>query len=547
MLTDNIVIPNRDEIKSRISEREYDVVVIGGGITGAGVLRDATLRGLNVALFEKGDFSSGTSSESTKLLHGGLRYLKNYEFKLVREAALERKIVADLTPNFSTVKKFMIPMYKWTPEKLWMLRIGLWFYDLLAWPKQIGKHKTLSKQKLIEQFPIVEGEEDLIGGAYYHDVETNDSRLVLLNLLSGVAGHADVLNYTEVTHWERDENGIKLNVKDVETGEETEVHTKLLVNATGPWSHETEALGKDFDPKIHIRRTKGVHLTVKKKLTDYCVLLANKDDRPIFILPWDDFDIVGTTDTDWKLPSEEVKPEKEDLDYILDALNTLFPTAKYTRKDVYSAWAGLRPLVYQPGKDEKKTSREHTVKDYGDVITIAGGKMTTHRKMAKDVMDRAIKNLGLSPSSHKCVTDSVPFFSTDFEDYETFKEQSYKDLKEKYNLSEKTIRVLLQHYGTEIPRLTALIDEDKSLTEIIDQNAPFIMAQVVYSTRYEFARTVTDVLRRRFQMAFYKGQGLSSVDKVAETMAKELNWSEETKNQMKNDYVEYVKNFMGTP
>ncbi|RMG21439.1 MAG: glycerol-3-phosphate dehydrogenase/oxidase [Methanobacteriota archaeon] len=540
-------LPDRETIVKRMKDRVYDVVVIGGGVTGAGIFRDAMLRGLNVALVEKDDFASGTSSESSKLLHGGLRYLMNFEFKLVREAALERKIVADMTPHFSTVMPFVIPLYSWTKQKPWMVRMGLWLYDLLAFPKRIGKHRMMKREELIERFPVVNNE-DIVKGAYYFDTRTNDSRLVLANILDGLAGHGDALNYAELVHWKRVEEGILLEIHDKETGEKFEVKTRIMVNATGPWADFTEDLDDEFDGSIRVRRTKGVHLTVKPKLKDHCILLANTDDRPIFVMPWGEYDIVGTTDTDWKGKPEDVVADKSDIDYVLDALNRLFPDANYSYEDIYSTFAGVRPLVYQPGKDERKTSREHTIKDYGDVISIAGGKLTTYRLMAQQIVDRVIRNLGLRKI--KCMTAKLPLWGGDYEpwgDFTEFVAETKSHFMKTYGLAEREVEILIHYYGSSIELVEKVIKEDPQLAKPLVQGLPFIRAMAVVAARYEQARHMEDFMRRRIQIAFCKGNGLEALDDVADLMGNELGWSNERKEKEKEAYLSYVREKMWKP
>ena len=540
-------LPSREQMINELKQNNsFDVVVIGGGITGAGIARDAMLRGLRVCLLDKSDFSGGTSSQSSKLLHGGLRYLQNYEFSLVREAALERARNLEMAPHLSKIYRFVVPLYKWSKTPKFLLRMGLILYDILAYPKSIGSHKNLGAKGIIKEYPFLKNDQ-LVGGAYYHDIRTNDSRLTLANIQSATSGHAIALNYFKVESWERVEDGVRVDAIDLETSEKLKIKTKVLVNASGPWSEDVEKLGKDFEGDMKIRRTKGTHITIRPKFDDFAILIVNDDNRPIFLIPWDEFTVVGTTDDEWKESNESVKASKEDVDYILSALNRLFPEENYTYDDIFSTWAGLRPLVYQAGKDERKTSRNHTIHNYGDVISIAGGKLTTYREMARQTVDKVLKNLGLPISKHRCVTANLPLWSAAYPDYETFSSETTNILRTKYNLGDDTAKMLIEFYGEATELITNIIDEDQTLAERLEDNLPFIKAQVVHAVRHEYALNPVDVLRRRFQIAFCKGNGLSSLDTTVDLMARELNWNADKRAEMTQMYIDYVNEFMAVP
>jgi glycerol-3-phosphate dehydrogenase len=537
--------PPREEMIKKLKDQKesFDLLVVGGGITGAGILRDATLRGLDVCLIDKGDFASGTSSQSSKLLHGGLRYLQNKEFGLVREASLERKINLEMAPHLSQVYRFVLPIYKWSNFSRIMLRFGLIAYDILAWPKSIGKHKNLNAKKIVEMYPFLKNEE-LVGGAYYHDVRTDDSRLTLLNIQSGTAGESIALNYFEATKWERTDKGILVHLKDVESGEIYEVYTKILINAGGPWSEIVENLGIDFDGATKLKRTRGSHITITPRFNDFAVLILNEDGRPVFLVPWKEFTVVGTTDDEYTDKNEEVKATKEDVDYLIGALNKLFPENKITYKDVHSSWAGIRPLVYQEGKDERRTSRDHTIYDYGDVISIVGGKLTTYRDMAKQIVDITVKNLEMNPREAKCVTARLPLWSGEYLDFKEFKIYNNRLMQKKYNFNETIVEMLIQHYGNSLLILYKILDEDNSLTEPLEPELPFIKAQVIFAARYEYARNLIDLYRRRILFAFCKGNGLASIEIASQLMAKELKWSEEKRIKEVENYKNFVKEYI---
>ncbi|MFV2016527.1 MAG: FAD-dependent oxidoreductase, partial [Candidatus Heimdallarchaeota archaeon] len=328
---DNL-IPSRSEMIESLSEKEYDLIVVGGGITGAGVARDAVLRGLKVALLEKGDFASGTSSMTSKMLHGGLRYLKNYEFRLVRKAALDRKVHLEIAPHLATVIELLIPLYNWNEDTPFKLRLGLLFYDLLAFPKQIGKHKNLKNKDLIAKMPLLENNE-IRAGALYHDVITNDARLTLANCLSAAAGGADVVNYVEMKSWETVDGEVVVEAIDTLNDTEITITGKYIILCTGPWSQIAEAKGIDFEAKAKVRLTRGTHVILKKKLDKYACLLINEDNRPIFLMPGPNYDLAGTTDLDHDNSPDKVKPTIEEVEYIIKACNKLFPTADYNIDD----------------------------------------------------------------------------------------------------------------------------------------------------------------------------------------------------------------------
>lgn len=536
--------PTREKLIQQLSNtEEFDIVVIGGGITGAGIIRDATLRGLSVCLLEKGDYASGTSSQSSKMLHGGLRYLMNYEVGLVREAALERGINIELAPHLSKVFPYVLPLYDWSPYPRWMLKLGLYFYNLLAWPRSIGHQKHFNREQMIATYPILNNPR-LKGGSYYFDSRTHDSKLTLINVISGTAGGSVALNYFQANSWERkEEGGIVVHATDLETATVHDIHGKVLINASGPWAREVEELGDNFHGDARLHRTKGIHLIVAPKIDEYSLLLVNEDERPIFVVPWGEYNLVGTTDTTWTLPNEEVVSSKEDIDYVLKALNKLFPDANFTYDDVYASFAGVRPLIYEKGKDERATSRNHTIFNYGDVITISGGKLTTYRHMADDVLKVALKNMGLKKSEHKCVTQSIPPWSAEYDNFTQFSQEETQLLTEQYGLSARTAEYLISMYGASLELMHELLADDK-LRDHLVPGYPYIKAQIVFAARYEYARRLVDVGRRRFHLMFSKGNGLDVVDTLTELMGAELNWDATTQQQMQNEYVAYVRKYI---
>ncbi len=539
---DNL-IPPRNELIKRAKEEHFDCVIIGGGITGASVLRDLSLRGLNACLVEKNDFAYGTSSMTSKMIHGGLRYLKNYEFGLVREAALERKIAVNNAPHMAEVMDFLVPIYRWNKESPFLMRIGLILYDILSIPKRIGRHKMLSISELVGKLPILENK-DIRGGAIYQDVKTDDARFTLLNILSGVAGGGVALNYTIASNWMYDEEKVEVEVNDLLNNDRYTITGDVLIICGGPWTEIIESKGANFKGKAKLRLTRGTHLLIEDVIkTKYSALLINDDDRPIFIVPqFNNKILVGTTDVDFPDIPDKVKPTNDDIEYILNALQKIFPKANISKSNILSAFAGVRPLVSKKGVSEGKVSRKHSIFVKDNIITLAGGKLTTSRVMAKQAVDRALKILNKRKLEYKCHTHLLPLFGGEIDNWEEFLEEHTKRLMNEYKLSEGSAKMCVHWYGSELPYFETILKEHG--TTLLDNNNIWLEAQVIYSCRVEFAQHPIDFLRRRTQIMFERGNGLQVLDRVVELMKKELNWNEETANTMKNETINYINNFV---
>ncbi|MCE7737474.1 MAG: glycerol-3-phosphate dehydrogenase/oxidase [Candidatus Heimdallarchaeota archaeon] len=537
---DNL-IPVRSEMLKSLSEKVYDIIVVGGGITGAGVARDATLRGLKVALIEKDDFASGTSSMTSKMLHGGLRYLKNYEFRLVRKAALERKVHLDIAPHLAEVMELLVPLYNWNEDSPFKLRLGLLLYDLLAFPKQIGKHKNMKAKDLIALMPLLEND-DIRAGALYHDVRTNDARLTLANCLSAAAGGSDIVNYVEMKSWETADGEVVVDAVDTLTGTELSITAKYIVLCAGPWSQIVESKGIDFEGEARVRLTRGTHVILKPKLDKYACLMMNEDNRPIFLMPGLNYDLAGTTDLDHDSTPDDVKPTKEEVEYLINACNKLFPTADYKMDDVKAAFSGVRPLVYKEGDKPGDVSREHSIfqDKMNRTVTIVGGKLTTYRIMSKQALDKVVKHMGLMKG--KCMTDKLPLWGGEVEDWGIFYPDKTKELVDEFSLSESTAKMLVQWYGSEIEFFKEFLV--KHGTKKLHDDLMWLEVQVLYACKVELAITPIDVMRRRLNIMFEENNGLDIIDKVVGLMAEQLNWSEITKTDMKNKTKEYIEKYI---
>ena len=388
----------RDEARDRLTGGTFDVLVIGGGINGAGVARDAALRGLSVALIERDDFASGTSSRSSRLIHGGVRYLEHAFLHLVFEASRERRLLLRLAPELVQPLQFTWPLYRGARIPGWKLGAGLWLYDLLALFRNVGRHRRYSRTETLAAEPGL-STGDLLGGDSYWDASTDDVRLTLANAVDATRHGAVLLNHASVTGLVL-ENGraAGATVRDAFSGETFEVRARVVMNATGPWSDSIHKL-EDPNARAVVRGTKGVHIAVPAERVGNhgaLIVLAPQDGREMFVLPAGAQTIIGTTDTPTTEHPDEVRASRAEVRYLLDAVNHYFPSAKLTDDDVIAAWAGIRPLIASGnGGDPAKASREHEiVTGPRGVVSVSGGKLTTYREMSSQLVDRIEQALG---------------------------------------------------------------------------------------------------------------------------------------------------------
>ncbi len=393
-------------IKS-LEQGQFDVLIIGGGIVGTGVARDAAMRGLRVALIEQHDFSFGTSSRSSRLLHGGLRYLAQGRVGLVHEASVEKKVVHHIAPHLADPLPFIFPTYRGNKDwVLWQLKIGVKIYDLLCSGRNLGNSTWHSKADVLKMVPGLT-QKDLTGAVRYYDGFTNDARLTLDTLRSAAAKGATVLNYCRYKNAAR--SGLwECEVEDVLTGKAFKVRAYAVVNATGPWADGLP------HSRVKLRATKGIHLVVEHSrapVTETVVMTEGK--RILFVIPWGERTIIGTTDTDYNGSLDDVRADAEDIAYVLKVTNEFFPSVKLTTQDVISAWAGLRPLVANPNGGPSDVSRAHEIHNpepgWWDV---AGGKLTTYRHMGEQTVDQIVKKLkglkGTAVTAAPCRTAQEP-------------------------------------------------------------------------------------------------------------------------------------------
>jgi glycerol-3-phosphate dehydrogenase len=479
--------------------REFDLLIIGGGITGAGIAREAALRGLDTALVDGGDFGSGTSSRSSRLVHGGLRYLEHRRIGLVAESLRERGILLKLAPNLVRPIEFILPIYRGDRVPGWKTHLGLYLYDWLAGRGNVRRHVRLGKRALKQVEPLLR-DRGLRGGASYMDAQCDDARLTLAVIRAAAAAGARVANYNRVTGLLRGKNRIMgAQLRDVLGDRDHEVRARLVVNAAGPWIDLIRRMEEQNTPPI-LRPTKGSHVQVPRaRIGNRHAILFNSpiDKRTLFVLPWTEWTYIGTTDIDTTETPETVQPSEAEVVYLLRSANALFPEARLAPEDVVTSWAGIRPLLAENASvPPSNVSREHRILTGSlGMITIAGGKLTTFRKMGEEVVDTVVKQLGQNlPRSPRSKTDPLP-------GGEGAAGLALRGPGASLGLPGSTIDYLRGRYGNETSILYGLCREEPDLARPLCASHPAIGAQVRFAVEREFARTVDDILERRIRLS----------------------------------------------
>jgi glycerol-3-phosphate dehydrogenase len=503
----------------------FDLVVIGGGITGAGIARDAAMRGMKTALLEKGDFAGGTSSKSSKLIHGGLRYLKQLDIKLVRESLSERERLLKLAPHLVHPAPCLMPIYSGWMERL-EFRLGLRGYDLLAGATSLPQHRSLSAEEVLDEEPLL-GRDHLAGGFVYYDCLVDDGRLTLATIKSAHEQGAVVTSYTRVVTLGESEGLFRVGFRDAMTGEAGETRARVVVAAAGPWTDELLQLHDHPEPML--RPTKGVHIVFpRNRLAIREVVVApTEDKRILFVVPRGDFTYVGTTDTDYSGSLDKVLVEASDVGYLLQALDFCFPSLHLGAADIVSAWAGLRPLVREEGAPSA-VSRDYQMIFHEDgLAVIAGGKLTTYRNMAKSLVDLILKNYAhrLSGTFGPCRTAESALPGGEMAEFPSYLKAQSLGLMGRWGLSRRTAEHLLQSYGRSHLDILALALQDKGLLEPLPTGCPVIRAEVVHAVEEEMALTLEDFMARRTGlMHFDADRGIGVAEEVSYLMGRLLGW-----------------------
>ncbi len=524
-------------------ESPVDVLIIGGGITGAGIARDAAMRGFRTALVDKSDFGAGTSSHSSRLIHGGIRYLEQRAFHLVFEASHERRVLLRIAPHLVRPLAFLFPVYRGGRIPAWKLRAGMWLYDLLSVFRNVHWHRWLRARKVRRIEPGLR-DRGLIGAALYYDAQTDDARLVIATVRSAIRAGALAASYVEITSLLKPDGRVRgAVVRDVLTGQTATIRANVVVNATGPWSDQVRRLD---DPKTApiLRPTKGVHVTVPRRrlANEHAVtLLSQIDGRVMFVLPWDDLSYIGTTDTDADASPDQLRVTAADVTYLLRSANAAFPDAHLGSNDVVSAWVGLRPLLREDHANPSQVSREHRVLESAQgLISIAGGKLTTYRVMARDVVDRVAQRL--HELDGRTVPPRAPTESQALPGGEAAELEVLVEAARARGASEATARHLVAYYGSEAAAVLNLVDRDRPLGEPIVPGRPEIWAEITYAVERELAVRVQDVLVRRLHL-FYEvpDHARAFVPKIAARMKQLLDWDQTREAEELRDYSQVVE------
>jgi len=531
----------RQENKERLAQEEFDLLIIGGGITGVAIARDAAMRGFHTALVEKGDFGSGTSSRSTRLIHGGIRYLEYGEFKLVFDACSERRVLRKIAPRLVRPLPFLWPLYRGQRPASWKPRVGMILYDALSLFRNVQRHCWLRPSEVQRREPLVAGR-GLLAAARYYDAQVDDARLTMITAKAAHLHGAVMVNHARVVGLMK-AGGRVVGAQVVDElrspGEssllsrEVEVRAKVVVNATGVWADGIRELDEHHERPM-IRPTKGIHLLIPRARlnSQHAVIFSvPSDGRHIFLIPWKEFALIGTTDTDYEDDLDNPAATLDDVEYLLEAVQQTFPGAQIKHSDISSTFAGLRPLASAPGSPSARSRAHVIVEDESGLITLTGGKLTISRLMGEELTDcvqkRLAEEFGVNARSECRTKESL--------------EAAQIERVSVSSVNEAVGKHLMEAYGGDAAWVLAYAEENPSLAERIVPGLPYLMGEVLYAVQHEMALTLCDVLIRRTHVIYETlDGGLEQVRDVAELMARRLGWDEEEIERQVADYVAQV-------
>jgi glycerol-3-phosphate dehydrogenase len=565
------------QIPEDIGDYRFDLIVIGAGINGAGIARDAAMRGLNVLLLDKSDISAGTTQWATRLIHGGLRYLEYYEVHLVRESLAEREKLLHIAPHLVKPLRFVVPIYERSKRGPGMIRLGMVGYDALSFDKSVPNHRMLSREEALEEYPGL-NPEGLLGAATYYDGQVEYAeRVAVENAISAREHGATVLTYAEVKRLLFEEDGGLPRVTGVEfedrlgSGTYT-AHAPVTVNVAGPWVDTVLSGASSFgidesqegEPDQMIGGTKGSHLIVDPfpgAPRDALYVEARRDGRPYFVVPWNGRYLIGTTDFRYKDDLDYVSADDDEISYLLEETNAVIPEANLGREDVLFTYSGVRPLPFKPEGSESSITRSHVVYDHATgksaaggrltvegagpkadgLISIVGGKLTTYRNLGRQTVDVAYKKMGRQ--APKSRTDKVPLPGGATQDFAAFA----ADFKATSGLTDELAERLLKVYGVLAPEVLEMAGDDPSLRLPLSPSptveSGIIGAEVLYAFEREMAQTLSDVLLRRTMAGLGPRVGLDVDEAAAQVAVKNLGWSEESARREVEDYRKYIERY----
>jgi len=513
--------------------QKFDLIIVGGGITGAAVAYIAAARGLSVALFEKKDYGGATSAATSKLIHGGLRYLANGELKLVRESLRERRILGNIAPNFVYPLPFVMPNYKKWKGNIWKMLLGMYLYDMLSYDKKdtwdkgkkLENHRLISHRKTVRLEPNLKME-DLRNAFYFFDYQSIfPERLTLAFIKSAAEYGAKVSNYTPVEGFIF-ENGNKIKgvkVRDVFSGEAKNIHADLVVNCGGTWADKILNLAAQKDTGSHkVKRSEGIHIITKKIAGNHVVSLQKKDGGHLMIMPWRDHSLIGTTDKEFYGDPDDYRVSKDSINEILNAVNESYGR-KISADDIVHAYGGLRPLVDDQTKGTYETSRKYEVYDNAvdgieGMITVEGGKYTTSRGLAREVLKLVSAKLARTLSDP--VSDNLYLSGCEIRDMKQYMIRQHLNYKD---FSRNTVEYVSRNYGTESKIVFQIARDDPRYAEVVSHDGE-ILAEIVYAIKYESARTLKDIMLRRTGTGTLGKPGNDIIAKITAIAAEMLGW-----------------------
>ena len=513
----------------RFGDEEFDVVIIGGGSVGAGAAVDAATRGLKVAVVETRDFAAGTSSRSSKMFHGGLRYLAMFDFRLVAESLRERELnMSTLAPHLVKPLRFIFPLTHRMWERVMMFG-GFTLYDLMGGAKTVPMQKHLTRKSVLKRNPGLR-EDAVVGGVRYYDTQVDDARHTMMVLRTAAEYGAVVRPSTQVTGLDK-VNGrvVSARLRDTDTGAEATIRGSVFINATGVWNDEIEKMA-GTKGKFSVHASKGVHIVVPKDVLEADSALTFVTEKSVlFVMPWGDYWIIGTTDTDWAktLSKPDPAPTRADIDYILDEVNKRV-RRPIVHSDIVGVYSGLRPLLEGSSDSTPNLSRNHAVaRNVPGLVSVAGGKYTTYRVIGKDAVDLALQDVPKKVS--ESITDQTPILGAD--GYHALSNQ-VPALAARHGLTEKQIEHLLGRYGSLYEEVLAPAAEDKDLLAPLPAAEGYLKAEALYAVTHEGALHLEDVLGRRLRVSMeYAHRGLDSAEAVADLIAPVLGWDEAAKKK----------------